>query len=167
MSHLDHLNSPQMSTRCAILTISDTRTKTTDHSGQAIVELLSAQGHNVISTAIIPDDLNQIRSTVEMYLADSNIQVIITTGGTGISSRDQTYEAVTGMLSKNVEGFGELFRWLSYQEIGSAAMLGRAIAGTAQGKIVFCIPGSENAVRLAMTKLILPELEHLVREVSR
>jgi len=150
-----------------VLTISDTRTPETDTSGNAIVHMLYAGGHHLAGRGIVVDDPSLIRQAITTQLADSGIQVIITTGGTGITSRDSTYEVVANLLEKRLEGFGELFRILSYQEIGAAAMMSRACAGTAGGKILMCLPGSENAVRLGMTKLILPELGHLVRELSR
>ena len=117
--------------------------------------------------AIVPDDPDRVRQAVEAQLASPTVQAIVTTGGTGISSRDQTYEAISGILEKRIDGFGELFRAISYQEVGTAAMLSRALAGTAQRKIVISIPGSEKAVRLAITKLVLPELGHLIREAAR
>jgi len=150
-----------------VLTISDTRTPDTDTSGNAIVELLTLHGHQVAGRAIVRDDPAAIRQTIVKQLADPSAQVVITTGGTGITSRDSTYEVVANLLEKRLDGFGELFRVLSYQEIGASAMMSRACAGTSEGKILLCLPGSENAVRLGMTKLILPELGHLVRELSR
>ena len=150
-----------------MLTISDTRTPETDTSGNAIVELLTLHGHTVAGRAIVRDDPAKIRHTLVAQLADPSTHVVITTGGTGITSRDSTYEVVVNMLDKRLDGFGELFRVLSYEEIGASAMMSRACAGTAEGKILLCLPGSENAVRLGMTKLILPELGHLVRELSR
>ena len=167
MSHVEHRRASPHTTRCSVLTISDTRTEATDTGGQAVVELLSSHGHQVVAKATVPDDPGAVRAAVETQLADPAVQVVITTGGTGISSRDQTYDVVTGLLDKRIDGFGELFRSLSYQEIGAAAMLSRACAGTARGKILICVPGSENAVRLAMTKLVLPELGHPVGEVSK
>jgi len=167
MSHLDHKATSPSSVRCFVLTISDTRTSANDTSGVAIAQLLEASGHDVAGRSIVKDDPDAIRSTLQKQLDASTAQVIITTGGTGITSRDSTYEVVSNLLDKRLEGFGELFRVLSYQEIGPAAMMSRACAGTAQGKIIVSLPGSENAVRLAMTKLILPELGHLVRELSR
>jgi molybdenum cofactor biosynthesis protein B len=167
MSHLDHKATSPSSVRCYVLTISDTRTPTNDTSGLAIAELLEANGHDVSGRGIVRDDPDAIRSALQMQLDAASAQVIITTGGTGITSRDSTYEVVCNLLEKRLEGFGELFRMLSYQEIGPSAMLSRACAGTAQGKIVVSLPGSENAVRLAMNKLLLPELGHLVRELSR
>lgn len=167
MSHLEHRKAAPSSTRCYVVTISDTRTDETDRGGRAVVDLLSEGGHRVEGKTIVPDEPEAVRREVETRLADPNLQAVITTGGTGISSRDRTYDVITGLLDKRIDGFGELFRALSYQDIGAAAMLSRACAGTARGKILISLPGSENAVRLAMTKLILPELGHLVREVSR
>jgi molybdenum cofactor biosynthesis protein B len=116
---------------------------------------------------VVRDEPDQVREAVETQMASPDVQVILTTGGTGITSRDTTYEAISALLEKRLDGFGELFRMLSYQEIGSASMLSRAVGGLARGKVILALPGSEPAVRLAMTKLILPELGHLVREASR
>lgn len=167
MSHLDHKATSPASVRCYVLTISDTRTAANDTSGRAIAELLEANRHEVLGRGIVRDDPAAIRSALLTQLDAASAQVIITTGGTGITSRDSTYEVVSNLLEKRLDGFGELFRVLSYQEIGPSAMLSRASAGTAQGKILVSLPGSEHAVRLAMTKLLLPELGHLVRELSR
>jgi molybdenum cofactor biosynthesis protein B len=167
MSHLDHKATSPASVRCYVLTISDTRTTATDTSARAIAELLEASGHEVAGRAIVKDDPDAIRAAIAEQLEGSTARVIITTGGTGITSRDSTYEVVSRLLEKRLEGFGELFRMLSYQEIGAAAMMSRACAGTARGKIIVSLPGSENAVRLGMTKLLIPELGHLVRELSR
>ena len=152
---------------CAVLTVSDTRTEANDTSGRAIGELLSAAGHRVVGRAIVKDDPDLVRGAIERQLAHADVQVLITTGGTGITSRDSTYEAVVGMLQKRLDGFGELFRMLSYEQIGSAAMMSRACAGLVAGRIVVSLPGSEKAVRLAMEKLLLPELGHLVQQASR
>lgn len=167
MSHAEHRQAAPKIIQCAVLTISDTRTDETDTGGRTIVELLTENGHEVLSKTIVPDDPERVRAAVETSLSNDNVQAVITTGGTGISSRDQTYEAINGLLDKRIDGFGELFRALSYEDVGTAAMLSRALAGTAHGRIVISVPGSRNAVRLAMTKLILPELGHLVREASR
>jgi molybdenum cofactor biosynthesis protein B len=150
-----------------VLTISDTRTEKTDTSGAAISELLRADGHQITGRRLIRDEPAEVRATIEQQLSNPEVEVIITTGGTGLSSRDSTHEAILQLLDKRLDGFGELFRMLSYHEIGAAAMMSRACAGTSKGKVVVSLPGSENAVRLAMTKLILPELGHMVREVSR
>jgi len=152
---------------CFVLTVSDTRTEATDTGGAAIVELLTRAGHTVVGKAIVRDEPEQVRTLVSSRIADGRTQVIITTGGTGITSRDSTYEAVAGLLDKTLDGFGELFRMLSYDAIGPAAMMSRATAGLAGRAIVIALPGSEAAVRLAMEKLILPELGHLVQQATR
>ena len=167
MGHLDHKASAPSSVRCFVLTISDTRTEATDTGGGAIVDLLTEAGHDVVGRQIVPDEQDLVRAIVEGQLDRSDVAVVITTGGTGISARDGTFETIDALLEKKLDGFGELFRMLSFEEIGAAAMLSRACAGTARGTVVLSLPGSEHAVRLAMTRLILPELGHLVREVSR
>ena len=151
--------------RCAVLTISDTRTPETDTSGRAIAALLEAAGHAVSRRQILRDEPDQVRAAVQA--AFGAVDVILTTGGTGITSRDNTYEAISGLFEKRLDGFGELFRTLSYEEIGSAAMMTRAAAGVARRTVIFMLPGSEHAVHLAMTKLIVPELGHVVRELRR
>ena len=162
----EHKSFAPKSVACFVLTVSDTRTDTNDTGGQSIRELLRAAGHTITGHAIVRDDPEAVVHAVQRQL-DGNVQIIITTGGTGITSRDSTYEVVSQLIEKSIEGFGELFRMLSFQEIGSAAMMTRACAGVAAGKVIISLPGSENAVRLAMTTLILPELGHLVREISR
>jgi molybdenum cofactor biosynthesis protein B len=152
---------------CFVITVSDTRTDATDTSGRAIGDLLRAAGHRVVGRTIVRDDPDLVRGAIERQLAHPDVQVVITTGGTGITSRDSTYEAVAGMLQKRLDGFGELFRMLSYEQIGSAAMMSRACAGLVAGRIVVLLPGSEKAVRLAMDKLLLPELGHLVQQASK
>jgi molybdenum cofactor biosynthesis protein B len=151
--------------RCFVLTISDTRTPETDKSGDAIVETLTAAGHEVTGRVIARDDPETVRTAVRAQAIAT--EVIITTGGTGITARDSTYEAIASLLEKRLDGFGELFRMLSYEQIGAAAMLSRACAGTVGRCAVFSLPGSEHAVRLAMTKLIVPEIGHVVRELTR
>ncbi len=167
MSHIEHKQSSPAVAHCFILTVSDTRTEATDSSGRAICDLLWAEGHQVDGRRLVRDEPDQVRAAITEQLSSPGVQVIITTGGTGITSRDTTYEAISALLEKRLDGFGELFRMISYQEIGSAAMLSRAVGGLARGKVILALPGSEAAVRLAMTKLILPELGHLVREASR
>ena len=167
MSHLEHKQQAPRAVTCFVLTVSDTRTADTDTSGRAIRELLTAAGHDIASHAIVRDEPEQVTSAVRAQLADPRVQVIITTGGTGVTSRDGTFEAVDRLLEKRLDGFGELFRMLSFQEIGTAAMLSRAVAGTAARKAIFVLPGSENAVRLALTRLVIPELGHVVQQVSR
>jgi molybdenum cofactor biosynthesis protein B len=149
------------------LTVSDTRTPNTDTSGLAIRDLLAAAGHEVVGQAIVRDEPDQVRAAIKEQLADERVQVVITTGGTGISSRDGTYEVIDKLLEKRLDGFGELFRMLSFQEIGAAAMMSRATAGTVQRRAIFVLPGSENAVRLATSRLIIPELAHVVQQLSK
>lgn len=163
----EHKAHAPRSVGCFVLTISDTKTPETDTSGQLIREFLEKAGHAVQGSAIVRDEPTQVQSVIRRQCADPGVQAIILTGGTGITSRDSTFEAVEALLDKRLTGFGELFRFLSYQEIGAAAMLSRAQAGVCQGRIVFSLPGSPNACRLAMEKLIIPELGHLVREVNR
>jgi molybdenum cofactor biosynthesis protein B len=150
-----------------VLTVSDTRTPQNDTSGLAIRDLLVTAGHHVAGWAIIKDDEAQVTRSVRERIADEQVQAIITTGGTGITSRDSTYEAVQALLDKRLDGFGELFRMLSFQEIGSAAMMSRAVAGSIGRKAVFVLPGSEKAVRLAMTRLVIPELGHVLQQLSK
>ncbi len=167
MSHTDHRATSPTSIRCAVVTVSDTRTIDTDTGGAAIVSLLGEHGHVVVERTIVRDEPATLRTLLDALLARDEVQVVITTGGTGITSRDGTFEVVTGALEKTLNGFGELFRMLSYHEIGAAAMMSRATAGIARRRIIIALPGSEHAVRLAMTKLVLPELGHLVREAGR
>jgi molybdenum cofactor biosynthesis protein B len=151
----------------AVLTISDTRTQEDDRSGQLIRTNLSWRGHTIADYAIVKDDAAQIVETIRAWLGRDDIDAIITNGGTGIAGRDTTYEAISGLLERRLDGFGELFRMLSWSEIGAAAMLSRAVAGVASGKAIFCTPGSSNAVKLAMEKLIGPELGHVVHEIRK
>ena len=166
-SDLEHKATAPVSVGCYVVTVSDTRTEATDTGGLAVVELLAAAGHRITGRTIVKDDADEVRDTIGRQLANPDVQVIITTGGTGITSRDTTFEAVSGLLSKKLDGFGELFRMLSYEQIGAAAMMSRAVAGTVAGRVVVALPGSEAAVRLALDKLLIPELGHLVREASR
>lgn len=167
MSDREHKAQAPASVACFVLTVSDTRTEATDTSGRAIAELLTGAGHAVAGRAIVKDEPELVRAAIERQLAHPDVQVVITTGGTGITSRDSTYEAVQGMLQKRLDGFGELFRMLSFEQIGSAAMMSRACAGLAAGRILVCLPGSEAAVRLAMQRLLLPELGHLVQQARK
>ena len=167
MSHLDHKATSPASVACFVLTISDTRTEQNDTSGQTIAKMLETHGHSVTGRRIVRDDPAAIRHMLGTELGNAATQVIITTGGTGITSRDSTYEVVSELIDKRLDGFGELFRVVSYQEIGPAAMLSRACAGLAAGRIIVALPGSEAAVRLALERLIVPELGHLVAEARR
>ena len=155
------------SVACSVITCSDTRTPETDTSGQLIRTLLEQAGHRIHAYHVVKDEPSQVRTLIRQAGADQAVDALIINGGTGISQRDSTFEAVHVLLEKHIPGFGELFRSLSYKEIGSAAMLSRATAGLHQGKVIFSIPGSRGAVRLAMEALILPELSHLVGELRK
>lgn len=153
--------------RCFVLTVSDTRTEATDTGGRAIADLLTTAGHLLAGQAIVKDEPPAVREAIVRQIGSGDSEVVITTGGTGITSRDGTFEVVRSLLNKELTGFGELFRMLSYQQIGPAAMMSRATAGLAGRCVIVALPGSEAAVRLAMEKLLLPELGHLVQQASR
>ena len=153
--------------RCAILTVSDTRTAETDTSGQIIRQNLSWRGHTIVAYEIVPDDAERIGQQLDEWVGRDDIQAIVTNGGTGIAQRDTTFDAIAGRLDKRLDGFGELFRMLSYQQIGAAAMLSRAVAGVCGSTAIFCTPGSANAVKLAMESLIAPEIAHVVYELTK
>jgi molybdopterin adenylyltransferase len=150
----------------AIVTVSDTRTPDTDVSGKTIRDLAEAAGHTVVAYRIVQDEPDQVRAVLDEFV-QTEARLIVFNGGTGISRRDRTYDVISQALEKELPGFGEIFRMLSYAEVGAAAMLSRATAGVYQGKVVFSTPGSPNAVRLAMEKLILPEIQHLAWELVR
>lgn len=162
MGHLEHRAQAPREVACFVVTCSDSRSADDDRSGDAIRALLIAHAHRVTGSEVVKDDLDAITWLLERIAGDAGTQAVIFTGGTGISSRDSTFEAIDGLLDKRIDGFGELFRWLSFQDIGPAAMLSRATAGLYHGKVIFALPGSEGAVRLAMERLILPELSHAV-----
>jgi molybdopterin adenylyltransferase len=151
----------------AIVTVSDTRTPETDKNALYLRPAIEAAGHIVSAYRLIKDEPDQVAAVLNELCADGKTQVLLWNGGTGVSPRDTTFDVLSRMLDKTLPGFGEIFRTLSYNEIGPAAMLSRATAGVAKGKIVFSTPGSPNAVKLAWEKLILPELEHLAWEVTR
>ena len=167
MSQDEHKSHAPASVACFVLTVSDTRTPETDTGGRLARELLDGAGHRVTGHAIVRDDPAQVAAAIRETLADGTTRVVITTGGTGITSRDGTFEAVDRLLDKRLDGFGELFRVLSFEAIGSAAMMSRATAGTIGRNAVFVLPGSPDAVRLGMTRLILPELGHVVQQLNR
>src|SRR3972149_3045542 len=158
MSHHEHKELSPKSVNCAVLPVSDSRTEETDESGRLLKDRLTANGHRVLSYALLKNDAPAIRSTVEELLGRGDIQVVITTGGTGVSHRDVTVETVSPILEKRFDGFGELFRYLTYQDIGTTSVMSRAMAGVAQGKGIISLPGSLGAVTLAMDKIILPEI---------
>lgn len=163
----EHREASPQSVTCSVVTISDTRTPETDTSGQIMRSSLERAGHSVLSYEIIPDEPELIRSVLHRHARSLDCDAILFNGGTGVARRDTTYDIVSGMLDTPLPGFGELFRMLSYEQIGAAAMLSRAIAGVYLGKIVFSTPGSSNAVALAMEKLIVPELPHIVYELRK
>lgn len=162
-----HPDVPGMTVNCAVITVSDTRSPETDKSGQLIGQLLQDAGHNMGLYAIVKDEPELIRAQMETLALRLDLDAVIFNGGTGIAPRDTTYDAIETLLEKTLPGFGELFRWLSYQEIGSRAIASRAIAGVYQKKLLFSLPGSTNAVKLAMQNLILPELGHLVNQLRQ
>lgn len=152
---------------CAVITVSDSRTLATDTGGQLLCDLLAGADIRLAAREIAPDEPATIRTLLERFRDDPHIDAVLLTGGTGISSRDQTCETVSALLTKPLNGYGELFRMLSFQEVGAAAMLSRAVGGLMERTVVLTMPGSPAAVRLAMERLILPELRHLVREARR
>jgi molybdopterin adenylyltransferase len=168
MSYQEHQrDSAGTSVACAVVTLSDTRTPQTDSSGAAIQKLLSEAGHRVVCCEIVKDEPADFEKVLATLLARADVDAILTNGGTGISRRDQTIDVVTRRIEIPLPGFGELFRMLSWQQIGSGAMLSRAAGGICRGKLLFAMPGSTKAVELAMTKLILPELGHLMKELRK
>jgi molybdenum cofactor biosynthesis protein B len=167
MGAADHKQQSPKLVRVYVLTVSDSRTEATDTSGRAARELIEGAGHVVAGYRIVRDEPSEVTHVIRRVADERTADVIITSGGTGISTRDTTYEAVTSLLEKRLDGFGEIFRMLSWGEIGSAAMMSRAVAGLYRGVAVFCTPGSTAAVKLALEKLIIPELGHLVFEAHR
>jgi len=167
MSVAAHRTAAPNVVRCFVLTISDTRTLATETSGRAIATLLEEAGHEITGRQVVRDEPEDVAQLLRAEIDSGRADVIITTGGTGISARDSTYEAAVALFDKQLSGFGELFRMLSFVDIGSAAMLSRATAGVAGRVAIFLLPGSEAAVRLAMTRLILPELGHVVGELRK
>jgi len=153
--------------RVAVLTVSDTRTPADDRSGKLLCDGLAAAGHQLTGYRIAPDEPTVIEPLLRAWVAAPDCDAVILNGGTGISRRDRTYDVVASMLDKTLPGFGEIFRILSWEEVGAAAMLSRAVAGICEGTVIFSLPGSTNAVRLGLEQLILPELAHLVWELNR
>jgi molybdenum cofactor biosynthesis protein B len=163
----EHRSKGKKTVGCIVITVSDTRSTKTDESGQLISRLLESHGHRLVDYRIVRDEPDEIQSLITDGMTNPEVDALVLTGGTGISKRDTTYEAVQSILEKKLDGFGELFRFLSYQEIGSAAFLSRATAGVASGKVIIALPGSKAAVELAMEKLILPEIGHLVSQAQK
>ena len=167
MSSSEHKAAAPARVRVFVLTVSDTRTEQTDTAGRAICDLIEAAGHHVAGKAIEKDEPARVAELIRQHAAIADLDAVITTGGTGLTSRDSTFEAIDALLTKRLPGFGELFRMLSYADIGSAAMMSRACAGTIGKMVVISLPGSEKAVRLAMDKLVVPELAHLVQQATK
>lgn len=167
MGYQEHKEKAPRSVSCAVLTISDSRREEDDESGKLIRERLSQDGHRVVAYAILKNEAESIKKKIGELLQQGGLQVIITSGGTGVSHRDITVETISPILEKKLDGFGELFRSLSYHEIGTGSIMSRAVAGVAGGKVIICLPGSLAAVTLALDKIILPEMGHMVREASR
>ena len=167
MGYEEHKEKSPRSVNCAVLTISDSRTEENDESGKLIKQKLSENGHQVMFYSILKNEADAIKKKISELLEQEELQVIITSGGTGASHRDVTVETMSPILEKKLDGFGELFRFLTYQEIGTGSIMSRSIAGVAKRKAIICLPGSPEAVNLAMEKIILPEIGHLVREATR
>ncbi len=166
MSH-EHRRDQKVQTGFAVLVVSDTRTEQTDKSGKIAMEMLKAEGHSIIAYDIVRNRDDEIRNAINKYLADSKIRVIITSGGTGPGVRDRTVEVLENMFDRRFDGFGEHFRRISYEEIGLPAIYSRSIAGIIGNTIAYCLPGSKNAMRTALEKVILPSIGHLLWEVDR
>ncbi len=165
MSAEEHKARSVKTVKCFVVTVSDTRNVSTDQSGQLMKELLASEGHDVLGYYIVKDDPTEVENLLRHALLRDDLEAVLLTGGTGISPRDGTYEVVSRLLDKQISGFGEIFRFLSYQDIGSSAVMSRAQAGVAAGKVVISLPGSRGAVDLAMRRLVLPELGHMVSQV--
>ncbi len=166
MSHAEHRAAAPDSVGVAVITVSDSRDEDSDKSGALIREKLESAGHDVVHYAIVKDTARQIKGELAIAVEKRGCQALILNGGTGVSPRDNTFEVVNGLLEKRLPGFGEIFRYLSFKEIGSAAIMSRTVMGTYRGRIMVSLPGSTGAVRLAMDELLLPELGHLVNTVS-
>ncbi|MEE2659811.1 MAG: molybdenum cofactor biosynthesis protein B [Candidatus Latescibacterota bacterium] len=166
MSHAEHRAAAPESVGVGVITVSDSRNRDNDKSGKFIREKLIETGHLVPHYALVTDTARQIKGELAIVCEKSSVQALILNGGTGIAPRDNTFEVVNGLLEKRLPGFGEIFRYLSFQEIGSAAIMSRACAGTYRGRIVISLPGSTNACRLAMDQIIIPELAHLVDTIK-
>ena len=166
MSVAEHKARGKKSIRCFVITVSDTRSEDTDSSGQIIRSMMEAKEHQIAGYRIVKDQPAQIEALLNEALAAVEVDAVIVNGGTGIAPRDGTYEVVSRLLEKKLDGFGEIFRYLSYLDIGSAAIMSRAAAGTARGKVLISLPGSKGAVTLAMEKLVVPEIRHMVSQLQ-
>jgi len=166
MSVAEHKEKAKRSIGCFVVTVSDTRDETTDQSGQLIKSLLAENGHRLAGYRIVKDEPAEISALLQQALSRGDVEAVIVNGGTGIAPRDGTYEVVDRLLEKKLDGFGEIFRFLSFQDIGSAAIMSRAVAGVTRGKVLISLPGSRGAVDLAMRRLILPELGHMISQLQ-
>jgi len=166
MSVHEHKEKAKTSVRCFVITVSDTRDQTNDSSGQTIKQFLTTERHHLAGYRIVRDEPVEIEALLNEVLGSSDVEAVIVNGGTGIAPRDGTYEVVSRFLDKRLDGFGEIFRYLSYLDIGSAAIMSRAAAGSARGKVLISLPGSKGAVSLAMEKLIVPEIRHMVSQLQ-
>jgi molybdenum cofactor biosynthesis protein B len=167
MAYKEHKHASPVHITAGVLIISDSRTVASDESGKLICRLLEEHGHKVADFQILQDEASAIQDALSSLLSLQEVKMVITSGGTGLSQRDITVETVLPLLDKKLDGFGELFRSLTYQEIGTGSIMSRTLAGTIKGKVVICLPGSPKAVKLAMEQIILPEIGHLAREASR
>jgi len=167
MGYQEHKHKSPKSVTCAVIIISGSRTEQNDESGKLITQALERNKHKVTSFSILKNDADSILKMIDQLLEDKILQVIITSGGTGASHLDITIETIAPILDKKLDGFGELFRFLTYHEIGTGSIMSRAMAGVVRGKVIICLPGSVESTRMAMEKIILPEIGHLVREASR
>ena len=167
MTYQEHKHQSPKSINCSVIVISDSRTEQNDESGKHIMQVLKKHGHKVLSYVLLKNDANAIQNRVNELLDEESLQVIITSGGTGISHRDVTVETIAPVFDKKIDGFGELFRFLTYEQIHTGSIMSRATAGVVRGNIIICLPGSLGAVSLAMEKIILPEIGHMVREAQR
>jgi molybdenum cofactor biosynthesis protein B len=167
VSYHEHKRQEVKNISCAVIVTSDSRTEETDDSGKLIKQRLTGNGHKIAFYAILKNDAQAIRNQINELIRRNDVQVIITSGGTGLSHKDITVDTIQSMLQKRLDGFGELFRYLTYQELGTASIMSRATAGVIKGKVIICFPGSSGAATLAMDKIILPEIGHMVREATR
>lgn len=165
MASIPHPDDAPRSVKCAVVTVSDSRTPETDRSGQLIQSALAAAGHDIADYCLLPDEPSLLRDRLQSLTERGDLEAIVVNGGTGIALRDTTYDVVYPLLEKVLPGFGEIFRFLSYQEIGSRAIASRSVAGVYRNTLIFCLPGSSGAVSLALDKLILPELVHLTKQL--
>ena len=163
----EHPTSKKTPTTFGLIVTSDTRTEHEDETGKIAIDLIEGDNHKVASHTLVPNNEEKIRAEVERLLYNDSVAVIVTSGGTGIGVKDRTVAAVTPLMEKEMPGFGELFRRISYEEVGGAAIMSRATAGVARGKLIFCLPGSRNAMKVALTKIILPNVGHMQWELNR